>query len=99
MPKILVCAPSNAAADHIAIKIIKEGLRNENGRFEPKIIRVGVSEDSSETKIINVIDLIKWVSKMEEEANTTFTIATIYEHKAYFEREMEKSSHDPMMKK
>ena len=36
---------------------------------------------------------------MEEEANTTFTIATIYEHKAYFEREMEKSSHDPMMKK
>lgn len=37
----MVCAPSNAAIDEIAARILKSGLRDSRGgRYDPKIIRV-----------------------------------------------------------
>ncbi|KAN0048055.1 hypothetical protein ACTA71_002446 [Dictyostelium dimigraforme] len=41
-PKILVCAPSNAAVDEIALRIKKDGLIDKNGaKFKPVICRIG----------------------------------------------------------
>lgn len=41
--KIMICAPSNAAVDHIVKRIRREGLFNGNGDiFHPNIIRVGI---------------------------------------------------------
>ncbi|KYQ90443.1 putative splicing endonuclease [Tieghemostelium lacteum] len=40
--KILVCAPSNAAVDEIASRIIRCGILNEQGvPFNPSIVRIG----------------------------------------------------------
>lgn len=41
MPKVLLCAPSNAAVDEIA-KRLKDGIRNSDGMlFVPKVVRIG----------------------------------------------------------
>ena len=41
VPKILICAPSNAAVDEVA-KRLMEGVRGEKGqRILPKVVRVG----------------------------------------------------------
>ena len=41
--KIMICAPSNAAIDHIAKRIRTEGLVTTNGsRVNPNILRLGI---------------------------------------------------------
>ena len=41
-PRILVCAPSNAAVDNIILKIMESGFIDGGGmRYNPSIIRVG----------------------------------------------------------
>lgn len=41
-PRMLVCAPSNAAVDNIILKIMEQGFVDGNGmRYNPSIIRVG----------------------------------------------------------
>ena len=41
--KIMICAPSNAAVDHITKRIITEGLINNSGdKVVPRILRVGI---------------------------------------------------------
>lgn len=45
VPKVLLCAPSNAAVDEVA-KRLKDGIRGSDGKlFMPKIVRIGT--DSS----------------------------------------------------
>lgn len=41
--KILVCAPSNSAVDHIGEKIITEGIQSLDGIIQPTLLRVGVA--------------------------------------------------------
>ena len=41
--KIMICAPSNAAIDHITKRIQTEGLIDGQGkRFTPKVLRMGI---------------------------------------------------------
>ncbi|GAA6059556.1 hypothetical protein JCM10212_000612 [Sporobolomyces blumeae] len=41
VPKVLLCAPSNAAVDEVA-KRLKEGVRNMDGElYVPKVVRIG----------------------------------------------------------
>jgi CRISPR/Cas system-associated endonuclease/helicase Cas3 len=43
--KIMICAPSNAAVNHIVKRIRLEGLFNGNGAIvHPNILRVGIVE-------------------------------------------------------
>ena len=43
--KIMICAPSNAAIDHITKRLQKEGLVDGSGKtFFPNIIRLGIVE-------------------------------------------------------
>ncbi len=47
-PRILVCAPSNAAVDNIIMKIMEDGFVDGNGcRYNPSIVRVGVGQSAS----------------------------------------------------
>src|SRR5208282_1990541 len=44
-PRLLLCAPSNAAVDEIVLRLIG-GIRNAQGeRYHPRIIRVGRSDN------------------------------------------------------
>ena len=41
-PRILVCAPSNAAVDNVILKIMEDGFVDGNGcRYNPSIVRIG----------------------------------------------------------
>lgn len=43
-PKVLVCAPSNAAVDELVLRL-REGVKNCNGQiFNPKVVRLGRSD-------------------------------------------------------
>ena len=57
--KILVCAPSNAAVDHITKRLVKEGLISEEGKnIFPKILRVGLLEsDDKDVRSVYLDDL------------------------------------------
>ena len=47
-PRLLVCAPSNAAVDNIILKIMEDGFIDGNGnRYNPSIIRVGVGQSQA----------------------------------------------------
>ena len=47
-PRILVCAPSNAAVDNVIMKIMEDGFVDGNGcRYNPSIARVGVGQSVS----------------------------------------------------
>jgi len=47
-PRILVCAPSNAAVDNIILKIIQDGFIDGNGlRYNPTIVRIGSGQSAS----------------------------------------------------
>jgi senataxin len=61
-PRILCCAPSNAAVDNVVSKIIKDRFIDGNGgKYNPSILRVGsghstsVSAVSLQTKIDSVL--------------------------------------------
>jgi senataxin len=42
--RVLLCAPSNSALDEIVLRLITEGLLDQEGkRFTPKVVRVGVN--------------------------------------------------------
>lgn len=44
---ILVCAPSNAAVDELALRILKNGLWDKDGNiYHPSVLRVGVSKST-----------------------------------------------------
>lgn len=47
-PRILVCAPSNAAVDNIILKIMEDGFIDGNGlRYNPSIVRIGSGQSAS----------------------------------------------------
>ena len=47
-PRLLVCAPSNAAVDNIILKIMKNGFVDGQGtRYNPSIVRVGVGQSDA----------------------------------------------------
>jgi len=47
-PRLLVCAPSNAAIDNIILKIMEDGFIDGRGqRYNPSMIRVGVGQSAA----------------------------------------------------
>ena len=47
-PRLLVCAPSNAAVDNVILKIMEDGFVDGSGkRYNPSIIRVGVGKSDA----------------------------------------------------
>ena len=47
-PRLLVCAPSNAAIDNIILKIMEDGFVDGRGqRYNPSMIRVGVGQSAA----------------------------------------------------
>jgi senataxin len=47
-PRLLVCAPSNAAVDNIILKIMEDGFVDGSGkRYNPSMIRVGVGQSAA----------------------------------------------------
>jgi len=54
-PRILVCAPSNAAVDNVAIKLINDRFVDGNGtKYNPSIVRVGAGIVSDVVKKISL---------------------------------------------
>ena len=71
-PRILVCAPSNAAVDNVIMKIMEDGFVDGNGcRYNPSIVRVGVGKSASvrdvclEEKVDNYMSEAMDVTKLE----------------------------------
>uniref|UniRef100_A0A7S4R0A1 WW domain-containing protein n=2 Tax=Ditylum brightwellii TaxID=49249 RepID=A0A7S4R0A1_9STRA len=53
-PRILVCAPSNAAVDNVILKIMEDGFIDGNGcRYNPSMVRIGVGQ-SEAVKDVNL---------------------------------------------
>ncbi len=47
-PRLLVCAPSNAAVDNVILKIMEDGFIDGSGhRYNPSMIRVGVGQSAA----------------------------------------------------
>ena len=72
IPRMLVCAPSNNAIDNVILKIMDSGFIDGHGsRYYPSIIRIGtgqsvtVKDVSLETKVENLMDEAKDVSKIQ----------------------------------
>lgn len=60
-PRLLVCAPSNAAVDNVILKIMEDGFIDGSGnRYNPSIIRVGVgkSVEVKDVALENQVDAI-----------------------------------------
>lgn len=71
-PRILVCAPSNAAVDNIILKIMEGGFIDGNGlRYNPSIVRIGSGQSASvkdvclEDKVEQYLSDSMDVSKLE----------------------------------
>lgn len=71
-PRLLVCAPSNAAVDNIILKIMEDGFVDGQGnRYNPSMIRVGrgigdaVSSIGLETKVEAIFSENLDVGKLE----------------------------------
>jgi senataxin len=61
-PRLLVCAPSNAAVDNVILKIMEDGFVDGSGqRYNPMMIRVGVGQSAAvrdvalETKVDQIL--------------------------------------------
>eukprot|EP00751_Fragilariopsis_kerguelensis_P048090 CAMPEP_0171046970 /NCGR_PEP_ID=MMETSP0736-20130129/49924_1 /TAXON_ID=186038 /ORGANISM="Fragilariopsis kerguelensis, Strain L26-C5" /LENGTH=618 /DNA_ID=CAMNT_0011498257 /DNA_START=148 /DNA_END=2004 /DNA_ORIENTATION=- len=61
-PRLLVCAPSNAAVDNVILKIMEDGFVDGSGqRYNPSMIRIGVGQSTSvkdvalETKVDQIL--------------------------------------------
>ena len=61
-PRLLVCAPSNAAVDNVILKIMEDGFVDGSGqRYNPSMIRVGVGQSANvrdvalETKVDQIL--------------------------------------------
>ncbi|KAL9184080.1 hypothetical protein ACHAXT_002166 [Thalassiosira profunda] len=75
-PRILVCAPSNAAVDNVILKIMEDGFVDGNGcRYNPTIVRIGKGqsaavkdvclEDKVESYLADVVDVAKLDQSIE----------------------------------
>jgi AAA domain len=71
-PRLLVCAPSNAAVDNIILKIMEDGFIDGQGqRYNPSIIRVGVGQSGNvravalETKVDSIFENHLDIGKLE----------------------------------
>lgn len=74
-PRILICAPSNAAVDNIILKIMEDGFIDGNGmRYNPVMCRIGsgqstaVGDVSLETLVVKVLEEGNDVSKIQQVA-------------------------------
>lgn len=48
-PRMLVCAPSNAAIDELLERILKDGFKDGSGAaYRPSVVRVGAEEALNE---------------------------------------------------
>ncbi|GAA5875105.1 hypothetical protein JCM16303_005010 [Sporobolomyces ruberrimus] len=69
VPKVLLCAPSNAAVDEVA-KRLKEGVRSSDGQlYVPKVVRIGA--DSSVDISVKDIFIDELVERATSGAKTT----------------------------
>uniref|UniRef100_A0A7S4IUR5 WW domain-containing protein n=1 Tax=Odontella aurita TaxID=265563 RepID=A0A7S4IUR5_9STRA len=75
-PRLLVCAPSNAAVDNVILKIMEDGFIDGHGnRYNPLIVRVGVGKSEAvkdvalEEKVESVLRESKDLGKMEQMVN------------------------------
>ena len=75
-PRLLVCAPSNAAVDNVILKIMEDGFIDGNGsRYNPSIIRVGVGQSDAvrgvglEAKVDNFLSEARDAAKIEAAIN------------------------------
>jgi senataxin len=60
-PRLLVCAPSNAAVDNVILKIMEDGfIDGSSNRYNPSIIRVGVGKSIAvkDVALENQVDVI-----------------------------------------
>lgn len=68
-PRILVCAPSNAAVDNVILKIMEDRFFDGNGsKYSPSIIRIGSGQSSSVVSVS--LDTIV-AKKLEQGTNPT----------------------------
>lgn len=75
-PRLLVCAPSNAAVDNIILKIMEDGFVDGQGnRYNPSIIRVGVGQSGAvkavalETKVDTILGENLDIGRLESSIN------------------------------
>lgn len=75
-PRLLVCAPSNAAVDNVILKIMEDGFVDGNGcRYNPSIVRVGVGQSSAvkdvalEEKVESLLADGRDIAKLEASIN------------------------------
>ena len=71
-PRLLVCAPSNAAVDNVILKIMEDGFVDGQGqRYNPSIVRVGTGQSANvcavalETKVDAIFENHLDVGKLE----------------------------------
>jgi senataxin len=60
-PRLLVCAPSNAAVDNVILKIMESGFKDGSGaRYNPSMIRVGMGAGDAVRDVLleNKVDAI-----------------------------------------
>ena len=75
-PRILVCAPSNAAIDNVVQKIMHERFVDGNGsKYSPSIVRVGTGKVNEVAKNVHVQDIVN--SFIEQGENSLNLEATI----------------------
>ena len=75
-PRLLVCAPSNAAVDNIILKIMQSGFVDGSGmRYNPSMIRVGsgqseaVKDVALELKVENILEELAEPGKLQNIIN------------------------------
>ncbi|XP_024022736.1 probable helicase MAGATAMA 3 isoform X2 [Morus notabilis] len=57
--RVLVCAPSNSALDEIVVRVLNNGVRDENDRsYNPKIVRIGLKAHHS-VRAVSMDNLVK----------------------------------------
>lgn len=64
-PRILVCAPSNAATDELLERILREGFRDRGSKvYRPQLLRVGAEEAlSEEAKRVWLESQVGWAGR------------------------------------
>ena len=71
-PKILVCAPSNAAVDNLLERVVGRAFRNgDGGEYRPRVVRVGAADalvSSDAVAAVTASRLVDAIVKMSPEA-------------------------------
>jgi hypothetical protein len=76
-PRILVCAPSNAATDNVVAKIMCDRFVDGNGsKYSPSIVRVGAGIVSDTAKKVGLKEL---VNSIIQQGADTLNLETIVE--------------------